>query len=84
MPKFRRKPVIIEAVRIKKEMTIDTREGIKKGNPGDWLITGLDGEQYPCEDEYFRKAYEPADDDAEVMFRVVISDDDEGDAASGE
>ena len=69
MPKFRKKPVIIEAVKIQKEMTIETLEGIMKGCAGDWLITGVDGEQYPCKDEIFRKTYEPADDEAEDLFR---------------
>ena len=68
MPKFRKKPVIIEAVKINKELTIDTLEGILKGNAGDWLITGVEGEQYPCRDDIFRKTYEPADEESEKLF----------------
>ena len=30
--------------------------------PGDWIITGVAGEMYPCKDEIFRLTYEPADD----------------------
>ena len=28
------------------------------GNPGDWLITGVAGEKYPCKDDIFRATYE--------------------------
>ena len=27
--------------------------------PGDWIITGVAGEMYPCKDEIFRLTYEP-------------------------
>ena len=27
--------------------------------PGDWIITGVQGEKYPCKDEIFRLTYEP-------------------------
>jgi len=32
------------------------------GNDGDWLITGVSGEKYPCKDEIFQKTYEPVVD----------------------
>lgn len=28
-------------------------------HPGDWIITGVRGEKYPCKDEIFRQTYEP-------------------------
>lgn len=59
MPKYRKKPVEIEAVQIKNKMTVETLEGVMTGNPGDWLITGVNGEQYFCKDEIFQKTYEP-------------------------
>lgn len=58
MPKFRKKPVVIEAVQITRPMTIETPEGTMRGNPGDWLITGVRGEQYFCKDDIFRTTYE--------------------------
>lgn len=61
MPKFRKKPVIIEAIRISREMTVKTLEGVMTGGPGDWLITGIKGEQYFCKDDIFRKTYEHID-----------------------
>lgn len=28
-------------------------------HPGDWIITGVAGEKYPCKDEIFKATYEP-------------------------
>ena len=36
---------------------VKTLEGTMKGNVGDWLITGTEGEQYPCKDIVFKKKY---------------------------
>ncbi|MBW4478653.1 MAG: hypothetical protein KME54_17775 [Tolypothrix brevis GSE-NOS-MK-07-07A] len=57
--KFRKKPVIIEAVQIDNRMTVETLEGTMTGNPGDWLITGIKGELYFCKDDIFQLTYEP-------------------------
>jgi hypothetical protein len=27
--------------------------------PGDWIITGVNGEHYPCKPDIFAKTYEP-------------------------
>lgn len=61
MTKFRKKPIIIEAERITDKIEINTREGTLFGYPGEWLITGIQGEKYPCGDEIFRKTYENVD-----------------------
>ena len=37
---------------------VQTREGPLRIRAGDWLITGVQGEQYPCKDEIFRETYE--------------------------
>lgn len=71
MPKFRKKPVVIEAVRITRIMTVTTLEGIMTGVTGDWLITGVAGEQYFCKDDIFRKTYESTDDESEKAFLKV-------------
>lgn len=62
---YRKRPVVVEAVRLTRQVTIHTLEGDMVGNPGDWLITGVNGEQYPCKDDIFQKTYEPylEDDD---------------------
>ena len=46
--RFRKKPVIIEAYQTEVEMVISTLEGDMIASPGDWIITGVNGEQYPC------------------------------------
>lgn len=43
---------------------IDTLEGGHIVCPGDWVITGVEKEKYPCKDQIFRKTYDPVDDEA--------------------
>lgn len=57
--KFQKKPVIIEAYQTDVEITIDTLEGRMTASPGDWIITGIHGEQYPCKPDIFEKTYTP-------------------------
>ena len=40
---------------------IDTPEGRLRVEPGDWIITGVAGENYPCKPDIFQKLYTPAD-----------------------
>lgn len=61
MAKYRKKPVEIEATQITRPMTVETLEGVMRGNPGDWLITGVKGEQYFCKDDIFQMTYELVD-----------------------
>lgn len=35
-----------------------TVNGPVKIEPGEWIITGINGETYPCKDEIFKKTYE--------------------------
>ena len=57
MAKFRKKPVVIEAEQLIERTEIKTLEGVMV-KPGDWLITGVAGERYPCRDDIFRATYE--------------------------
>lgn len=57
MPYFQKKPVVIEAVRLNKRTEIKTLEGTMIGEVGDMLITGVNGEQYPCKPDIFEKTY---------------------------
>lgn len=82
MPKFRKKPVVIEAVQfigsnhkelglVAQERTgiansffvygIETLEGFMEATPGDWIITGVKGERYPCKPDIFAATYEPVE-----------------------
>jgi hypothetical protein len=56
--KYRKKPVVIDAVQIDVPMKIQTLEGWMEGNPGDYLITGVKGEQYFCKPDIFALTYE--------------------------
>lgn len=58
MAKFRKKPVIIEAYQTDKELDIPTLEGVMHADIGDWIITGIKGEQYPCKPDVFEQTYE--------------------------
>jgi hypothetical protein len=55
---FRKKPVIIEAYQTSKELIIKTLEGDMIASKGDWIVTGVDGEQYPVKPDIFKKTYE--------------------------
>jgi hypothetical protein len=73
MAKFRKKPVVIEAVQfdgvslpegVNREPGavdgyIDTLEGRMTVKPGEWVITGVKGERYPCKPDIFAATYEP-------------------------
>jgi hypothetical protein len=37
---------------------IDTLEGVHLVTPGDWIITGVKGEHYPCKPDIFEMTYE--------------------------
>lgn len=81
MGRYRKKPIVIDAVQITEEtfsvvpnpdhiigvlynpvnktVAIPTREGTMTGNLGDWIITGVNGEVYPCKPDIFAATYEP-------------------------
>ena len=63
MAKYRKKPVIIEAEVLTERTKIETMEGILTGEVGDYLITGVKGEQYPCKPDIFEMTYELVEDD---------------------
>ncbi|MBS6685221.1 hypothetical protein [Thomasclavelia spiroformis] len=56
--KVRKKPVIVEAYQTDRTVYIDTLEGRMKAEKGDWIITGINGEQYPCKPDIFEKTYD--------------------------
>lgn len=60
MKKFnvRKKQVEVTAYQTKSVQYIDTLEGKMKANIGDWIVTGVNGEQYPVKPDIFKKTYE--------------------------
>lgn len=76
MGRYVKKPIVVEAVQWFKHGDhaaviadsgdctvgfIDTLEGRLRVEPGDWVITGVAGEHYPCKPDIFDKLYMPAD-----------------------
>ncbi len=61
--KYRKKAVVVEAYQTQKEMIIPTLEGDMRASPGDYIITGIKGERYPCKPDVFRKTYEAVEED---------------------
>jgi len=93
MPKYRKKPVVIEAVQwfvagdhstvtelrnhhgdleygkckncgedLSSHGWVATLEGGHIVCPEDWIITGVQGENYPCKPDIFEKTYEAVTD----------------------
>jgi len=74
MARYRKKPVVIEAVQAEEgamsalpgvvrdcdlqAWVIVTLEGKMIVSPGDWIITGVKGEKYPCKPDIFEATYE--------------------------
>ena len=80
MPRYRKKPIVVEATRWRGFVEgphhlgvvpyspdgqgwIETLEGGHQVTPGDWIITGVAGEKYPCKDAIFQATYEAVLDD---------------------
>ena len=79
--KYRKKPVVIDAVKwvpckgicsphvdsdgvthTITECGIQTLEGFMRLKKGDWIITGVEGERYPCKGHIFEKTYEKVEE----------------------
>ena len=69
--RYRKRPVVIEAVQTIEPVHIGTLEGEMLANPGDWIITGVNGEKYPCKPDIFEKTYEPFTNDTPAVFTAA-------------
>ncbi len=58
MGKYRKKPIVIDAYQTSVSFDIETLEGVHHASVGDWIITGVKGEKYPCKPDIFEKTYE--------------------------
>ncbi|MGH9940812.1 MAG: PGDYG domain-containing protein [Pyrinomonadaceae bacterium] len=58
MPKFRKKPVPVKIEAVKEARKIETKEGTQEIAPGQYLATGVQGEQYAFGRDVF-DTYEP-------------------------
>jgi len=53
-----KKPIAIKCTQINEPFEVQTMEGTMKGKKGDWLMVGVDGEMYACDQSIFKKTYE--------------------------
>lgn len=60
MKKFKaiKKPIEVDVEILEEDKIIHTLEGDMLGKKGDYLITGVHGELYPCKKEIFEETYE--------------------------
>jgi hypothetical protein len=85
--KFRKKPIVIEAEQWfpGKEVDgvivgnwkpfVETLEGNMPIAEGDWIITGINGEKYPCKKDIFEKTYELVEiDDIKELIKQSINE----------
>jgi hypothetical protein len=58
----RKKPVIVHAMEMHQHFAAqDLKGNITQGEPGDYLMKGLNGELYACPRDVFQKSYESAE-----------------------
>jgi hypothetical protein len=59
MNNCRKRPIVIQAKRMKEEFRVSSLEGdYKQGKPGDLLMRGIDGELYICDGPIFDITYD--------------------------
>lgn len=58
---YRKLPIEIEAILLASPTTVETLEGKMSGDAGDWLVTGVAGEQYIVAHAIFAETFEPTD-----------------------
>jgi len=72
MAKFRKKPLVIEAVAAVGEFKVETPEGTMQVNRGDIIITGVAGEMYPCRLDIFLQTYESVDSEGQQVIDLAM------------
>jgi len=53
-----KKPMEIECYQMDEAFEVESLEGLMKGKAGDWLMKGVSGELYVCDDVIFKKSYD--------------------------
>lgn len=53
-----KKPIAIQCCQIKEDFLVHTMEGVMKAKANDWLIVGVEGELYACDNQIFQKTYD--------------------------
>lgn len=55
---YQKKPVLVTAYKTTEEKDIETLEGVMHASIGDFIITGVHGEQHPCKPDIFLQTYD--------------------------
>ena len=54
-----KRPIVVHAKKMDCEFRVNSLEGdYKQGKPGDYLMSGIDGELYICDGAIFEKSYD--------------------------
>lgn len=53
-----KKPIPIRCIQIQEPFAVETMEGILEGKAGDYLMVGIRGEMYPCDQQIFKETYD--------------------------
>lgn len=71
MSKYIKKPIVIEAYQADKEMVIHTLEGDMLAKAGDYIVTGIRGEKYPCKKDIFEETYDRAEEVIGAQYKMT-------------
>lgn len=72
MAKFRKIPVVVEAVAAGDDFEVETPEGVRLVSRGDIVITGVAGETYPCRLDIFLQSYEALDAEGQQVIDYAM------------
>jgi hypothetical protein len=61
--RVRKLPVVVHAKKMDEPFVCRTLEGDLRGDAGDYLMIGVQGEVYPCKADIFDKTYEVLGDE---------------------
>lgn len=63
--KYRKKPIVVEAVRLTESTVVLTAHGRVRAEPGDWILTDpTTGDIWPIKPDIFEATYEAVEEDA--------------------
>ena len=68
--KCRKRPIIVKAVQINEPFKVKSLEGEVEGKAGDYVIQGVEGENYICDQAIFNKTYDFVNVDEEIESLV--------------
>ena len=63
MAQYRKRPIVVDAEWMSEPFLVETLEGCMQGPAGDYLITGVEGEQYPCAASVFEATYDKVEEE---------------------